>query len=68
MPNQPGTADSEQLVREWRAREAAASSLYPIMEREGLDSCSAGELAATAIGTYLRVVAEPVPEGWKRHV
>ena len=68
MPNQPDTTDSEQSVREWRARDAATFSLRPIMDREGLDVCSAGELAETAIGTYLRVLAEPIPEGWKRHV
>lgn len=62
------TTDPEQPVKEWRAREAAAFALYPIMDREGLEACAAGELAEAAISTYLRVVAEPLPEGWKRHV
>jgi hypothetical protein len=59
---------TEQAVREWRAREAAAFALYPIMDREGLGACAAGELADAAVRTYLRVCAEPLPEGWQRHV
>jgi hypothetical protein len=59
---------TEQAVRERRAREAAAFALYPIINREGLEACAAGELADAAVRTYLRVIAEPLPEGWKRHV
>lgn len=66
--NPQTTADRERPVKEWRAREAAAFALYPIMKREGYDMVSAGELAETAVTTYLRVVAESLPEGWKRHV
>jgi hypothetical protein len=56
---------TEQAVRERRAREAAAFALYPIINREGLEACAAGELADAAVRTYLRVIAEPLPEGWK---
>ena len=69
MSDQQTTAsDAEMQVRRWRAREAAAFALIPIMDREGLHSCSAGELAQAAIGAFEQVVAEPLPEGWREYV
>ena len=59
---------NEREIKEWRAREAAAIALYPILAREGYGMVSAGELAAAAVTTFQRVMDQPLPEAWRKYV
>ena len=59
---------SMRAVQRWRALEHAAFALVPILEREGLEAVSAGELANAAVSAFETAMAEPLPNGWKKYV
>lgn len=58
---------AEVAVRRWRAKETVASALGPIMQRERLDTVSAGELAEAAIDAFEAAMTDVLPDAWMKY-
>lgn len=56
---------ADTVAKRWRAREKAAFALFPILEREGIDTVSAGELADAAVEAFEQAMREPLPDAWR---